>query len=315
MWRQLKDFVRAKKNSCDAWVVWSWRCFEKTDCLGCGEKEIWAGVYHNPSLGLISLSSDWKNWITITDKNLWATEVWNPWDALTQQNVWYFYQRWNCHPRPLWNVPASSITYTKADASWYWPWNPRYNDIFIRNAPWDSNYRDSSDNFNIWWWWWDELEYMYDNWNDRKLRQFMCDDWFHIPSWWELINLLQELVKIDNMLNDSWLIMERKDDFIPSSNKRIYSLNKSFDWWKYILAPKAWWINAKNWVYSSWGISLYSSSSMNTVWQWHYNDAVRLMMWWKSYNWIYSAQKCSWCNIRPFKDEPVAPDNSWGIID
>ena len=35
MWRQLKDFVRAKKNSCDVWVVWNWKHFEKVDCLGC----------------------------------------------------------------------------------------------------------------------------------------------------------------------------------------------------------------------------------------------------------------------------------------
>lgn len=279
------------------------------DQCHCWDVDKWY-IYHNPKLWLISLSSNWFVWITITDKNLWATEIWNPWDELTQQNVWYFYQRWNCHPRPMQNTPASMVTQVKANAAWYWPLKPRYNDIYIINSRNASNYRDSSDNFNIWWWWWDELEYMYDNWNDRKLRQFMCDDWFHIPSWWELIKLLQELVRIDNILNDSWLIMERKDDFTPSANKVIYWLNKTFDWWKYILVPKAWWINWQNANYTPWAISLYSSSSMNTVWNWHYNDSIRLMMWWR-HNWIYSTFKCTSCTIRPFKDEPVVPDDTW----
>lgn len=41
-----------------------------------------AGIYHSPSLWLISLSSDWTNWITIADKNLGATTVWNGTDSI-----------------------------------------------------------------------------------------------------------------------------------------------------------------------------------------------------------------------------------------
>lgn len=268
-------------------------------------------IYHNPKLWLISLSSNWFQRITISDKNLWATQVRYPWDSLTQENVWGMYQWWNCYKRPsLQSIPSSKLTREKINASWYWPLKPRYYDMFIWNTPWNSNHWDSSDNLNIWWWWWDEEYYMFDNWNNRKLRQFMCDDWFHIPSWWELIKLLYEIVRIDNLLNDSWIEIVREDDYTPVATKKIYVLNKTLDWWKYILAPNAWGIDAKWWVYKQWWLSLSSSSSINQLTNWHYNDAIRLMMGW-SYNWIYTVFKTSWTCIRPFKDEPVTPDDSW----
>lgn len=55
-------------------------------------------IFHNTTLGLISLSSDGSNWITIADKNLWATtvfEVWswswtNWWTTVTEANGWKF---------------------------------------------------------------------------------------------------------------------------------------------------------------------------------------------------------------------------------
>ena len=53
------------------------------------------GVYHNAELWLITMSDNWYEWITIADKNLWATEVYNYGDVLTEANCWKFYQRWN----------------------------------------------------------------------------------------------------------------------------------------------------------------------------------------------------------------------------
>jgi len=42
-------------------------------------------------------SQDYSYWITIQDKNLWASEVWT-WES----SYWDFYQWWNNHGNPAW---------------------------------------------------------------------------------------------------------------------------------------------------------------------------------------------------------------------
>ena len=95
---------------------------------------------------LISLSSDWTTWITIADKNLWATTVWNSWNTLSEANCWKYYQRWNNYWFPFtWSVTTSS---TQVDASSYWPWNYYSSSTFIT---WSDD-RSSVHNNNLWWW-------------------------------------------------------------------------------------------------------------------------------------------------------------------
>jgi hypothetical protein len=95
---------------------------------------------------LISLSSDWQTWITMQDKNLWATTVWNSWDTLTDDNCGTFYQRWNNYWfAHSWTVTTSS---TQVNAGNYWPWNYYNSSTFII---WSDN-RSSVQNDNIRWW-------------------------------------------------------------------------------------------------------------------------------------------------------------------
>lgn len=112
----------------------------------------WSGdgtVYWSSSLGLISISSDWTNWITMQDKNLWATTAFNYWDTLTEDNCGYFYQWWNNYWFPNnWDVFTSS---TLVDASWYGPWNYYSAGVFITNST-GSRDRSSVANNNLWWW-------------------------------------------------------------------------------------------------------------------------------------------------------------------
>mgnify|MGYP003302322013 CR=1 FL=1 len=108
-----------------------------------------AWIFHDSGNGLISLSSDGVNWITIADKNLWATTVWNNWDTLNQNNCWYYYQRWNNYGFPrTWSVTTS---WTQVDASNYWPWNYYSNSTFItwNVSPYDWS---SVQNDNLRWW-------------------------------------------------------------------------------------------------------------------------------------------------------------------
>lgn len=107
-----------------------------------------AWVFYNSTDWLISLSSDWKTWYTIMDKNLWATTVYNQWDTLTDANCWYFYQWGNNYWFPhSWTVTTSA---TPVDASNYWPWNYYNSSTFITRGPafdWSSVL-----NNNLWWW-------------------------------------------------------------------------------------------------------------------------------------------------------------------
>lgn len=109
----------------------------------------WAWIFYSATLWLISISSDWINWITVADKNLWATVVWNDWDALTESNCWKFYQWWNNYWFPYtWATTTSS---TLVDASSYWPWNYYSSSTFVTTS-WNSVLNwDSSNNDNLWW--------------------------------------------------------------------------------------------------------------------------------------------------------------------
>lgn len=54
-------------------------------------------IYHNAWLWLISMSWDWNTWITIADKNLWATEYWTEWQTEVAgcNYMWCFYCKWD----------------------------------------------------------------------------------------------------------------------------------------------------------------------------------------------------------------------------
>lgn len=133
-----------------------------------------AWIYHSPSLWLISLSSDWTNWITIADKNLWATQVYNDWDTLSEANCGKYYQWWNNYWFPFtWAVTTSS---TQVNASTYWPWNYYSSSTFIYNSyNWDT-----SNNKDIWWW---------ETWTNEAMK-WPCDTWYHIPSKTDRDNLV-----------------------------------------------------------------------------------------------------------------------------
>ena len=248
-----------------------------------------AGIYHNPSLGLISLSSDWENWITIADKNLGATEVWNIWDELTNANCWNYYQWWNNYwfPWPEW--PNPTISNVKVDTTWYWPWNYYSSDIFRTRLNFNDLDRSSVSNDNLWW----------DVTNTLESRRWPCEEWFHIPT----------KLEFDNMWN------------IFSS----FWITTATDISRYLKSPLCWSIYSVNGITLNIGECwyFYSSSCFSTS-TWNFTYVFSFETWHDEWDdgiiyydewFITSTSKMSAYSIRPFKDEPVAPDNSWGIID
>jgi hypothetical protein len=101
---------------------------------------------------LISVSWDWTNWVTIADKNLWATAVYNSWDTLTANNCGGYFQWWNCYMFSFdWTEPTSRTT---VDITGYWPWNYYYGDTFIVYYIWFAANSQAARTraYNLRWW-------------------------------------------------------------------------------------------------------------------------------------------------------------------
>lgn len=108
----------------------------------------WPWIFHNATDWIISLN-DWTNYITMADKNLWATTVYNSWDTRSQTNCWNTYQWWNNY----WFSYSSTVSTsnTKVDASNYWPWNYYSSSTFIQTTTSENDWSNPS-NTNLWWW-------------------------------------------------------------------------------------------------------------------------------------------------------------------
>lgn len=103
-----------------------------------------ASLSVNHPLGLISLTADWDEYITLSDKNLGATTYYD-W-TVTASNTWYYYQSWNNHG---FTTPITNTSNTKVNTTGYWPWNYYDSETFICG----SDIRDwrTRSNDNLWW--------------------------------------------------------------------------------------------------------------------------------------------------------------------
>ena len=131
-----------------------------------------AWIYWNQSLWLISASSNWTDWITISDKNLWASVVYNYWDAMSETNCWKFYQRWNNYWFSYTWTPSRTLN--KVNVSSYWPNNYYSSSTFVR-VGWDWCWRTDNSSTAA-------LNLRWDITNTNEARKWPCPDGFHIPS-------------------------------------------------------------------------------------------------------------------------------------
>lgn len=187
----------------------------------------WAWIFYNSWLWLISISADWETWITIADKNLWATAVYNYWDTLAATNVWTYFQWWNNY----WFAYSWAVTtsWTQVDASTYWPWNYYSSSTFITwNNDWSSVQND-----NLWW---------YVTWPTP------------VTSWWII-----ELTADANIWElPEWIYVTDYDLYYTTWNKiSLYtSLSATHRQMLFVTQTSAW----VNWflVYNLWSNSTYT---------------------------------------------------------
>lgn len=247
-----------------------------------------AWIYHNSSLWLISLSSDWTNWITMADKNLWATVVYNSWDTLDNSNCWKYYQRWNNYWFEAWTTYTTS--WTRVNASTYWPWNYYNSSTFIIRSSYPYGW-DSSDNGDLRWWvtWpttWGgntEIKKVYMWKTPISMNKWPCADGFHIPSFDEVGTLVAAMTAL-------WQA--------SASSRR-----------NYLKIPQSWRLK------SNWTIeyltdrSFFWTTRKMPIFTDSYN-ACTIRDWYDVTASNSGLSSSYWLSIRPFKDIVAVPDSS-----
>lgn len=239
-----------------------------------------AWIYHNPSEWLLSISSDGTNWITITDKNLWATQVYNVWDTLSDANCGYMYQRWNNY----WFSSIGTIstnTNTAVNTSSYSWQNPYSWSPFIVWTSGSPNDWSSNDNPDLWW----------DTTNTKIARKWPCPEWFHVATqseWQALVTTMTGL----GITTSQW-------------NKYQQYLKIPFSWYR---KYNAWWSVTNQWTWAClWSTTtLINESNTRQAWDLWITSSVA------DYT-DYSA-RAWWLSIRPMKNEPIIPNMTWTVI-
>lgn len=179
-----------------------------------------AWAYHNPDLWLISISTDWENWTTISDKNVWASSS----DVTADTSYWNVFQYWNTHWFPWdWDSTVFETSAAIPDLTGYEWWNLYSNDKYRTNIDWNAANKKL----------WKPVAFA----NLLSLQKGPCDRWFHIPSaeeWTAVLNAILELeweeAEFSYDLIARYLLMAhpnaRKGDWdFYSSNTSIYFTN------------------------------------------------------------------------------------------
>ena len=172
-------------------------------------------IYYNSSLWLISLSRNWTTWVTMADRNLWATTN----NVSLSGSFWKYYQFGNNY----WFSSGPSTSSAQADLSAYWPGNYySSSSYFITSSADPAKMKDNSWNADLWWY-----ETYYRTWDITALR-WPCPDWYHIPNsseegivetfmaenWLDTKEWLQTYLKIPMawMLSyNAWVLVENWD--------------------------------------------------------------------------------------------------------
>lgn len=245
------------------------------------------GIYHNPTLWLISISWDGTNWITIADKNLGASQVWNDGDTLSQANCGNLFQRGNNHWFPRNDSASLNTSPNQVDASNYWPGNYYSSSTFITDPTWDT-----SQNTDLWW----------DVTDTLVARQWPCPSWWHIPTSTEVSNLLTEARYL--MLSQVLLRSLYSEWFdLPKLLKLPVAGRYNYDG-TYQSQVSSWQRDYYQFITTS---STFSSISSLT------NDIIEFNI--NGYNdyliGITSSRTSCAYAIRPFKNTPVIPSGLW----
>ena len=191
--------------------------------------------------------------ITIFDRNLWATVAGTGWS----DSYWYHFQWWNNY----WFKPCISENckdFPNGESTWTIQTQvenisiPYTNPIFYVNPTWKTNWLNDASKVDMWWWTANSTTDLFNNIggqinfeniesisdytssDSRKVknapeRQWPCPDWWHVPSIWEYIKILDMLGYSNYQRQRTWT-----REFMH------YRLNIPFAGWRFGSSPILW---------------------------------------------------------------------------
>lgn len=175
-----------------------------------GKRDYMPWIYYNSTKWLISIGIDWFNFLTIADKNLWATLVYD-WTN-DRAHCWDWFQWWNNYMFTKGSAMYNYRIATQADTTWYWP-NRYYSSS---NWIYDSNAIYNPINLNLWW----------DVTNTVEARRWPCQEWYHVPS-------KSDFDIIYNYFTKYWIF----DDYHLWAYLKMWKLGSVNEAWY----PLSWW--------------------------------------------------------------------------
>ena len=154
-----------------------------------------------------------SQWITIMDRNLWATITW-AWNNAPKESYGYHYQWWNNYwfdsNESSTEISTSSSTIDVSELSEY------YGSTFIVwNTSWMSSFK------NLWWEWW----------------QWPCPEWRHVPKYTERESLVSYY---NNTYTNSWV------NGFTSYFKLPYAWYREHSYWWFSNAARKFWTSQKS---------------------------------------------------------------------
>ena len=190
MWCSIRPFKNTPVVPDNDWIV-----------LYQGSWNAW--IFHNATLWLISISSNWTTWTTIADKNIWATTVYNNWDTLSAANCGWYFQRGNNYMFSYdWWYTTST---TQVNAGDYWPWDYYSSSTYIiRSLSWDS-----SNNNNLWWW---VTQWTWEDWDPSHLIISATDTTYTAGTWIDITNwVISSTQSSAEWWNITWTLSNQTD--------------------------------------------------------------------------------------------------------
>lgn len=266
--RPFKDEVVTPDSSRTVLYQWTW--------------DAW--IYWSSALWLISLSSNWQTWITIADKNLWATTVYNYWDTLTIQNTWNMYQMGNNYwfPSTLNSSATISSSTTTVNASGYWPWNYYSSSTFIKNSVWEN-----SGNADLRWWisWiipWKDIQIRPEEWKPSSdvIAYFPLDSKYQLNSY----DWTKSLTASGNWysISDNCVTFTNTTSYLYVNLTQPSGVPYTYFWWVYVWdSNSSIWYQNNTTIWSSWryGLLLKATTTPNIMLDYYSGS---------SYDWVVS---------------------------
>lgn len=228
------------------WVTYCKHRFTTTWTFFIWSWNLPAWIYYNASSCLITMSCDGNNWLTIQDRNIWATTR----DVKSSTSYWCMYQWGNNY----WfvNTWTVSRTTTKVDTTWYWPWNYYSRNCFVYDSTSCNLDWSNPSNDNLWG----------NTTNTYAARQWPAPSWYHVPSQADI----SCMVKVMRCIKWWDLTLDEVQQylFIPLSWYRGYASGCLYCQWS---GFGLWMSSTVNWLwYCAWWIYTNSNVNSSTYW-------------------------------------------------